>query len=271
VNRLKKIALFYVFANLHVALSTGAMTYVTSLKHEETSTISAFFVLLSTIVSYNFIRLLRLDSIKSWMSVWLLENKNLILILNGVCILFLVVLILELRWESVLVLIPFSILTFFYSVPVFYTKRSLRFTPGIKLFVIAFSWAGVTVFFPLVNAEYSLDLEVLLLFVQRLFLVMALTIPFDIRDLNYDKTNLKTIPQLIGVKKAKLLGGLFVLMFIILEFYFCQFEIRLILPELIVGVLVMMSLYFSNRNQNKWFASFWVEAIPIVWLLLLLI
>ncbi|PCI31781.1 MAG: hypothetical protein COB60_10800 [Flavobacteriaceae bacterium] len=271
MNTLKKIAIFYVFANIHVSLATGAMTYVTLLKYGEMDLKPVFFVFLSTVVSYNFIRLVRLDTIKSWMSVWLQENKVLILCLSGICTLFMFVLLLQLHWQSILTLIPFSLLTFFYSVPVFFKGKSLRFTPGIKLFVIAFSWAGVTVFFPLVDTQYNLNLDVIVLFVQRVFLVMALTIPFDIRDLNYDKANLKTIPQLMGVKKAKRLGGFFVLIFICLEFYFYQFNIELMLPELVVGVLLLVGLYLSSRNQNKWFASFWIESIPILWLLLLLI
>lgn len=233
--------------------------------------VPVLFVFLSTVISYNFIRLVRLDTIKSWMSVWLKENRKWMLVLSGSCTVLLIFLLIQLRWEAILSLIPFFIVTFFYSVPVFYTKKTLRFTPGIKLFVIAFSWAGVTVFFPLVDSGYSINMEVVMLFIQRIFLAMALTIPFDIRDLNYDKASLKTIPQLIGVKKAKLLGAVFALIFMGFEFYFYQFQLYLMLPEFIVGGLLMLSLYFSNRNQNKWFASFWVEAIPIIWMLLLLI
>ncbi|MBL4746956.1 MAG: hypothetical protein JKY08_11405 [Flavobacteriaceae bacterium] len=271
MNSLKKIALFYVFANVHVALATGAMTYVTLFKYGEMDAVPVFFVFLSTIVSYNFIRLVRLETIQSWMAVWLDKNRKLMLVLSGICGLFLLVLLSQLRWEAIGTLIPFFIVTFFYSVPFFYTKRSLRFTPGIKLFLIAFSWAGVTVFFPLVDAEYTVNVEILVVFIQRVFLVMALTIPFDIRDLNYDASHLKTIPQLIGVKKSKLLGVFFALVFMGIEFYYCQFKMDLMLPELMVGVLLILGLCFSNRNQNKWFASFWIEAIPIVWLLLLLI
>ncbi|PCH75540.1 MAG: hypothetical protein COB98_08805 [Flavobacteriaceae bacterium] len=271
MNSLKKIALFYVFANLHVALATAAMTYVTLLKYEEIDLVPVGFVFLSTVVSYNFIRLVRLDTIKSWMAVWLQRNRKLMLLLSGICTVLLIVLLFQLRWEAILSLSPFFLLTFFYSVPVFYTKKTLRFTPGIKLFVIAFSWAGVTVFFPLVDSGYSINMEVGMLFIQRIFLAMALTIPFDIRDLNYDKASLKTIPQLIGVKNAKLLGAAFALVFMGFEFYFYQFQLHLMFPEFMVGGMLIMSLYFSNRNQNKWLASFWVEGIPIIWLLLLLI
>ncbi len=270
MNTLKKILLFYVFASLHVALATGAMTYVTLLKYGKMDLNPVLFVILSTVVSYNFIRLVRLDTIKSWMSVWLKENKKLIFFLSGTCSFLLLFLLAKLHWESILILIPFTVLTFFYSVPVFYKRKSLRFMPGVKLFVIAFSWAGVTVFFPLVDSQYHFNAAIIVLFIQRVFLVMALTIPFDIRDLDYDKEDLKTIPQLIGVTNAKRLGSFFVLIFIGLEFYFYQFKIDLMLPELLVGALLFIGLYLSNRNQNRWFASFWIESIPIVWALLLL-
>lgn len=271
MNTLKKIGLFYVFANLHVGLATAAMTYITLLKYEQKDMRPAFFVFLATVISYNFIRLVRLETIKSWMSVWLQENRVYILFLCGICTVLLLGLLAQLRLESIFVLVPFFMLTFFYSIPVFFTKRSLRFTPGIKLFVIAISWAGVTVIFPLVETRQPLDIELFLLFIQRIFIAMALTIPFDIRDLSYDNADLKTLPQLLGEKKSKYLGGLFVLFFIVLEGYFCQFNIQLIFPELIIACFLLIGLYLSNRNQNKWFTSFWIEAIPIIWLLLLLI
>jgi len=271
VNTLKKIGLFYVFANLHVGLATGAMTYITLLKYEQKGMRSAVFVFLATVISYNFIRLVRIETIKSWMSAWLLENRTYILFLCGICTFLLFGLLAQLRLESIFVLVPFFMLTFFYSIPIFYTKRTLRFTPGIKLFVIAISWAGVTVFFPLVEAQQQIDMDLFLLFIQRVFIAMALTIPFDIRDLSYDNADLKTLPQLLGEKKSKYLGGVFVLFFIVLEGYFSQFNIQLIFPELIVASLLLVGLCLSNRNQNKWFTSFWIESIPIVWLLVLLI
>ncbi len=42
---------------------------------------------------------------------------------------------------------------------------------------------------------------------QRVLLVLAFLIPFEIRDLAYDKPELKTIPQRIGVTQTKIFGS----------------------------------------------------------------
>ena len=59
----------------------------------------------------------------------------------------------------------------------------------------------------------------------RLFFILAITIPFDIRDLKYDKSNLKTLPIIFGASKARLIGLLSLLVFEIIsitQFYFHQ-------------------------------------------------
>ena len=38
-------------------------------------------------------------------------------------------------------------------------------------------------------------------------MVFVLTLPFEIRDLQYDDSTLETLPQRVGVKKTKIIGG----------------------------------------------------------------
>ena len=49
-----------------------------------------------------------------------------------------------------------------------------------NLFLIAFCFAGITVLFPLVQNGVGITLVVWLLFLQRIFFVLLITIPFDI-------------------------------------------------------------------------------------------
>lgn len=71
----------------------------------------------------------------------------------------------------------------------------LRNIPGLKLFLIAFSWAGITVLFPLIQNYMSIRITDWITFIQRFLFVLVITIPFDIRDINYDNNELKTLPQ----------------------------------------------------------------------------
>jgi len=42
------------------------------------------------------------------------------------------------------------------------------------------------------------------------------------------------------------------------------------LPELAITLLTALLLYKAKIRQTKYFASFWVESIPVVWFLLLI-
>jgi len=56
----------------------------------------------------------------------------------------------------------------------------------------------------LTGTEFSADL--ILFFFQRSFFLMAILIPFDIRDLQTDFTFQRTIPQMTGVEPSKKLA-----------------------------------------------------------------
>ena len=76
----------------------------------------------------------------------------------------------------------------------------LRDVPGLKIFLIAFVWSYVTEGLPaLINGE---PIYYLALF-ERFLFIFAITIPFDIRDVNYDASHLATIPQYFGINTAK--------------------------------------------------------------------
>ena len=94
-----------------------------------------------------------------------------------------------------------SVFCFIYVIPFNRSKKNIRNHSQIKIFIVAFCWASVTVLFPLTN-ETDIDfLNSFLLFIQRFIFVIAYTIPFEIRDLKYDSLNLKTMPQVFGIKK----------------------------------------------------------------------
>ncbi|WP_187262163.1 UbiA prenyltransferase family protein [Pontibacter beigongshangensis] len=98
-----------------------------------------------------------------------------------------------------------------YTVPIIYKSkkvRPLRSVPLLKVFLIAYVWAAVTVYFPIMHAGAVVwEQEVLLLFLRRFMFILALALLFDIRDYLYDqKTRTLTVPGFIGVRNTKLLS-----------------------------------------------------------------
>jgi hypothetical protein len=163
-----------------------------------------------------------------------------------------------------LLVLTFGIPTFLYAVPLFRHKNLRSFT-GIKIFIVAFVWAGITVIVPVMIAVGEVSVDVLLTFIQRVLIVVVLILPFEIRDVPYDSLNLKTLPQQIGVWGTKMLGEGVLLICLIFEFFKLSTDVAYITSLLLFSVLLGGMLIISKPYQNRYFASFWIEGLPILW------
>ena len=198
------------------------------------------------------------------------KNRNLDLNLTNILIfslfsfLTLIYYLFQLPVKTIVVSGGFAILTFFYAIP-FLTYKRLRAFVGLKVIIVAVVWAGVTLIIPLVNENEVLTNSVWISFLQRIIFVLVLTLPFEIRDLKYDELTLGTLPQQVGVKTTKIIGSLLLVVILIIEFLKQDINwIYTISLMLICGVMALF-LYFSEKEQSKYFASFWAESIPILW------
>ena len=177
---------------------------------------------------------------------------------------------------GMLVLLFFmSLLTLFYCFPFDPVNKNLRKTPGLKIFIVATVWSLLIVVFPIINFTDKLDVSFLIFFVQVLIFVIAIILPFEIRDLNSDCKQLRTIPQIIGVKNTKVLGFCLLIIFMILDciqYVILNFiSFKSILINAAVCLTTFTLILKSKENQSIYFSSFWVESLPILWLLLYII
>lgn len=269
---LKRLFIFYIFSNIHVALAGFAMAAVTIVKYDIKSHISAYFVLLSIIVSYNFIRFYEIQSHRlEWFYKWFYKNKIKLLLLCVMAFVGMIYLVFftSFNFTSIFILLPFAFITFFYVIPVFKlgnVEFSFRNFPFIKIISIAFSWAGVTVFFPIKEANMMIDNGVCIEFLQRFLLLLAITIPFDIRDIYSDSKKIRTLPQVIGIVNSKIIGSFLLCFFIGLEFFKQDYFYPV--ATVAIAVITLFFLWSSSEKKSRFYTSFWVEAIPIFWWLL---
>ena len=256
---------FYIFSNIHVSFATFFLVKITLNNVGISENKTAWFVFFSTLLSYNAIRFLRIGEIDTWYNLWLKQNKKNLYAVSLFSLFALIHLSFQLRLKALLVLIPFALATLFYVFPI--KKYSLRKVAGLKLFLIAFSWAGITVLFPLVQNYIQLRTEDWLSFFQRFLFIIVITIPFDIRDITYDISNLKTLPQQIGSYKSKILGTVLLLFFVVLELLKPGNEhlFNTILISFFSGLL----LWFASQKQSKYYSAFLVESLPIIWWIIL--
>ena len=72
----------------------------------------------------------------------------------------------------------------------------------LKIHLIAFSWITVLILFPALN-EGIFSVSLVWMAIAHYLYIIAVTIPFDIRDLKFDRGSQMTIPQVVGKGWAK--------------------------------------------------------------------
>ena len=109
-----------------------------------------------------------------------------------------------------------------------------------------------------------------LMLAQRFMLVLALIIPFEIRDLTYDSAALGTLPQVLGIKKTKLFGLSMVLGCVILEVLKTETFSAYSIVQYCILLITAFAILKSSTKQSSYYASFFVEGIPILWAIFIL-
>ncbi|WP_290254874.1 UbiA family prenyltransferase [Aequorivita aurantiaca] len=265
---LKGFFAFYINSSIHVALAVLALFAITVMEYDLKLQKELWaFVFLGALTGYNFVKYAKVAGLHHRS---LTDSLKTIQVFSAVSFVLFVYLAFQLPITVLLVMVGFGLTTFFYAVPLV-RHKNLRNFSGVKIFVVAFVWAGVSVIVPVIAAQSPIPGDVLLTFFQRVFIVVALILPFEIRDVPYDSLNLKTIPQQIGVRNTKLFGLGALLLCLIFEFYKLWSDVAFISSLLSFCVILGWMLVIVRTDQNKYFASFWVEGLPIVWVLLFLL
>jgi 4-hydroxybenzoate polyprenyltransferase len=265
---LKIVFDFCLNASIHVAFAVFAFLKITEIYFDLPFNQKLdYFIFFGTITGYNFVKYAGVAKLHHRS---LTDSLKVIQVFSLVCFLLMCYYAYQIKIETLIIAIPFNILTILYAVPFLSgLAKNLRQISYLKIIIVAFVWAGFTVLLPLVDAEVPIDVNTIIIFLQRFLLVVVLILPFDIRDVKYDAISLQTIPKKIGVNQTKRLGLLLLIISLILEYLFPSSG-RLNTPFMLFFFLVIIFLMRSKIEQSKYYSSFWVESLPIIWWLFLL-
>jgi hypothetical protein len=268
---LRKIFDFYLDGSIHVALSCFSLVQITLLYFNiPKDLLVANFAFFGTIASYNFVKY---ESFVRTKKDQIRKKFKAILVLFLLSLIVAVLCFFQLERISQIISIVFLILTLLYALPFFPNKKNARNWAGVKIYIVAFSWVGVTVALPVLNASISITPFFFLICIQQFILFFVLILIFEIIDLAQDDPNLQTVPQQIGLKQTKILGYVLLVVFCVLAFYERNIHSELsFFPLLLVFVITIVTalfLAFANENRSKYYTSFWVESVPILWWLML--
>ena len=272
---LKQLFNFYINASIHLAFSVFSLTWITLIEFNIAyDNDILYFVFFSSITGYNFVKYFGMAKFHHRsLTTWLKAIQVFSFFSFGMLCYFM----LKLNTVSLIYVLGFALVTFFYAMP-FLPKRffidnhyNLRSISGLKVYIIALVWSGVTVFLPIINNEYNVNLDVLITGIQRFVFIIVLMLPFEIRDLQYDSLKLGTIPQKIGVRLTKIIGVLLLMCFWVLEFFKNSVDLNNLIVLSVISVVTMLFLILSKKEQGVYFSSFFVEGLPLVWLVMLLL
>lgn len=270
MNVLKKLFNFYLDSSIHIGFSVYALTYCTLLLFElPYDEAVLYFTFYGTIVTYNFIKYG--SSAKQYFFVTT-KYMKVIQLLSFICFVLACYYAYQLQFKTLIVAIGLCLLSSLYIIPFLPKQKNLRTLAGLKISIVALCWTGVTVLLPIINANVFVgETNVVLTGLQRFILVLILMIPFEISDLSYDASALGTLPQRIGIRRTKQLAYLWVVLFVVIEYLIRNSVSTAFFITVGIGSLLGFSIWKSAIKKSKYFTAFWVESIPILWFLLLLL
>tara|TARA_Y100000741_G_scaffold349758_1_gene319175 strand:- start:390 stop:1214 length:825 start_codon:yes stop_codon:yes gene_type:complete len=269
VRQLKLIFDFYIKSSLHLSICVAALLLITTLRLEqEPDFLILFCSFCASIVVYNFIKYA--STLPYYFFVKNISIKK-IQFLSFVSGFFLLVTIFFLKFQTILTGFFIFLFCVIYVIPVNRTKKNIRNYSRIKLFIVAFCWSSSSVFLPISDQSSFININTITLFFQRFFFVIIYTLPFEIRDLKYDSIMLKTIPQVYGLKKTKYFSYILIILFLLISLIIKPYNYIFIISDFIIAMVLCYIIHITQINQNKYFASFWIEGIPVFWLIIILL
>lgn len=174
----------------------------------------------------------------------------------------------EVSFSVKMALIIPGILSLAYVLPFLSGKRRLRDLNFIKIFLVAIVWAWVSVLLPYLELGKPLDSSLIFMALERAFFVFAITLPFDIRDMEVDAHNdVKTIPARIGARKSKYLAaGLMAvsMFFVLLNTYMHFYSLWTAFGLLISAFITVFVINYSDRTEEDYFFTGLVDGMMLV-------
>lgn len=256
---------FYINSSIHVAAAVASFTAITYLHFGIRVNLSIIgFNFFSTIAGYNYIKY---RTVLRNLRTGLTAPLKGILIVSISSMMGMLFFARHFTFIEISFVMLLGLISFFYTHPVFILKRdkALRSVTGIKITLIALVWTGASVLLPAIHENLAFSRELWVEIFQRFLMVIVLTLPFDIRDIRVDYREIETVPQLIGIRNTKILSFTFLMLVLTSEFLFPYKDVLTQAMLILILAILAYMTYQLKIYQEKYFASFWVESIPIFW------
>ena len=284
-DRMRGLINYFVYGSWWVAICAASMGLLTwfELTEEWWNAPLFVFILGSTLVIYNLnmisgLKELRVMGTHSERHHWCMQNEKLMIATLIIGLMLSAISVWFLNAHIWLLMLPLGFVALAYAAPVIRRKAAsirIREIALWKIFIIAGVWSGMTVILPAVDL-YGLDQIHLLqswdMAIERGLFILAITIPFDIRDLINDaKKNIRTLPSVMGWKNSIVLAEFLLLLFMFLIWSRIGYSSPLFVGYLLSTVVTMIGVGLATPKRNDMYCSFWIEGTMLLQFLAVMI
>lgn len=253
----------FFYSNLWVAAAAAALTLQTTYCLEDTPVASASLLALvfsSTLFVYNLDRLVsasREDAVELTERHRFIQRHRRFLwglaAAAGVGVVATLFFVPPVVWWG---LLPLGLVSLAYSLPIVGgdQPRRLKDLPGLKIFLVALVWGCVTVLLPALEAGLGGRIARWgPVFVERVVFIFAITLPFDVRDLERDRTaRISTLPMWLGAARTRALSVALIALFVVLVFIAHGPTWQGPTPALALsGLISAVALWFGDRRRGE--------------------
>lgn len=227
----------------------------------------------ATFVVYNLQRFVKSNQYEtnSRAGIFTQKNKTRLQVSVVICIIFLV--LSPWKWSLELIFFIVSLLAFsaLYVIRVLPTKSrkriSLREVPMMKVLVVTGVWSLATTILPLWLSESTVNDGTGAMVMERWTFLMAITIPFDLRDMHVDHPSSRTIPQLIGASGARIISTFFILAMLAVNLYRLSAGWISVLTFIAISIVALITLVLIKKakpDTNSLLFAGWLDGTMVI-------
>jgi 4-hydroxybenzoate polyprenyltransferase len=229
------------------------------------------FVLGATVTVYGLNMLsglgeLRRSDTRSVRHHWCITNENWLKVHVTIGATVAIGTILMLPETVLLVLIPTSAVTLLYVLPVMKGVR-LREVGSMKIIWVATVWSSITVILPALASECGSFAESMAsMTAERWLFIFSITVPFDIRDMDNDRSKgVRTLPLIGGVRRSKVIALCALVCSLLLVFHRYNWEPS---PQTLAYAFTMfitsILIAKSGKGRDEMYYSFLVDGTMVL-------
>jgi 4-hydroxybenzoate polyprenyltransferase len=174
-------------------------------------------------------------------------------------------------FRLVIWMLPGGFIAFGYVLPLLLGKRRLRDLGWTKIIMIGWSWAWLTTFVPLYFLANEPLFIVSIMTLERMLFIIALTIPFEIRDIQVDRSvGLMTLPEKFGQKGTTIFMWCLCIGMIFLSYWagYHYFNQAYFVTMVIISICSLLVYRYSFKTQDDYFFGGLTDGLMILALIL---